>query len=1197
MRSKVILGVLVLSLIVLSGCFTFVDMDAPSSVETNSSFDIVVVVRATSDITGSFNMNQGYFAIEVPEDWTVNSMNFSYDNVTFIPMTYSTNLPAALKANQEGYKWVAYFIDDIIANQNDLMYMKTIVSTDSSVTGDLLLRSAVYHSSTGWQYSTDGVGIQDVDISVLDLLLDNYQCRVNDNNMFVNHLGTTQVHGNLYAFAAILQNGSVVAWGDPRYGGDSSAIQSELYDITHIFSNYRSFAALRDDGEVIVWGDAFGYDMNLPLLLSDINQTYTNVHSIYSNSNAYAFLRNDGTAFSIGHGNFGGDITCSDATVSLDCVSVSPSELTNIVDIRGTVDSGSSGSFAALKSDGSVITWGNQEFGGNSTYVQSQLTNVEKLFSTKDSFAALKSDGSVVSWGAADFDAGSSYITYFSVASDLINVENITASSAAFAALKSDGSVITWGDPSEGAIPFSKRDSLSENVTRIYSNHNAFAAVKEGGSVVTWGSDLDGGDSSAVQSQLTNVKKIFSTWQAFAALKENGEVVVWGKDSTLHDAANVPAGTDLTTIAHVFSTQDAFAILRNDGSLTSWGDDSFNSAGYLMRKNLTDVLHVFTTQHAFTAIHQNGSVSTWGDWNYGADPDYITNIGENVLQRLNDQNNPVQVINGGLSCIERLVSPTPVLGCTNSSANNYNSLATQDDGSCTYDSSATYYLDQDQDGFANQTQVSSTHPGENWYAIDMPVNDCDDTNRNVHPGFTEADLLCSNRIDDDCNGLIDSEEPVCQTSVCAANSIVFGVINNSRLYQTGENQTELCVDKSDIYEIDYRSSCGTSNDILAYNPNNNLVARPSDAESGYTQNICGPASCQIQSGSSCSGTFSKVLGLSDVVNATVSTPSEDSFYSLCCQTYQEGISFKSGTDTVNLYCSTESDGFCPEDFEDSEGNRISCSLQRDPDCGYQPLQGTQQFFKNLFSVNFDERVYVTDVSNSNSSRVAISQRNVSYDDSTTYINYSFSIVSSTHSDHSVTNINFSYAQGEPTVKFDGSTLSECPSTVTESDVPCYEWEGESLTLHHTLSVHTATVEFSFRSAMTFIFLVFLFAILVPLLVVVLVKTKAFTHMRGINKKGVEKDISKLTAFVEKKLSEGLSKADIRRMLEDVGWEHHVISLALHGAHVQHKNYSALQRYIKECLDKNIPKSKIFAALLAAGWEKEEVNTEYEKLTK
>ncbi|MFN9402645.1 MAG: hypothetical protein ACK57T_23325, partial [Dolichospermum sp.] len=56
--------------------------------------------------------------------------------------------------------------------------------------------------------------------------------------------------------------------------------------------------------------------------------------------------------------------------------------------------------FAALKSDGSVVTWGGEAYGGDSSSVSSRLTSgVTQIFSTATAFAALKSDRSVVTWG------------------------------------------------------------------------------------------------------------------------------------------------------------------------------------------------------------------------------------------------------------------------------------------------------------------------------------------------------------------------------------------------------------------------------------------------------------------------------------------------------------------------------------------------------------------------------------------------------------------------------------------------------------------------------------------------------------------------------------------------------------------------------------------------------------------------------
>jgi len=59
--------------------------------------------------------------------------------------------------------------------------------------------------------------------------------------------------------------------------------------------------------------------------------------------------------------------------------------------------------FAALLKNGIVVTWGDEETGGDSSEVKDQMSDigVETIYSTKYAFAALLKNGKVVTWGAA----------------------------------------------------------------------------------------------------------------------------------------------------------------------------------------------------------------------------------------------------------------------------------------------------------------------------------------------------------------------------------------------------------------------------------------------------------------------------------------------------------------------------------------------------------------------------------------------------------------------------------------------------------------------------------------------------------------------------------------------------------------------------------------------------------------------------
>jgi hypothetical protein len=70
---------------------------------------------------------------------------------------------------------------------------------------------------------------------------------------------TAQEFRNTSAFAALKDDGSVITWGDPLSGGDSSSVAFSLQSgVSQIFSTSAAFAALKQDGSVITWGDDSG---------------------------------------------------------------------------------------------------------------------------------------------------------------------------------------------------------------------------------------------------------------------------------------------------------------------------------------------------------------------------------------------------------------------------------------------------------------------------------------------------------------------------------------------------------------------------------------------------------------------------------------------------------------------------------------------------------------------------------------------------------------------------------------------------------------------------------------------------------------------------------------------------------------------------------------------------------------------------
>jgi|GEM_PF-1471486 len=292
--------------------------------------------------------------------------------------------------------------------------------------------------------------------------------------------------------------------------------------------------------------------------------------------------------------------------------------------------------FAALRADGSVVTWGYSERGGDSSGVASQLNgtiDVTQIFSTDSAFAALRADGSVVTWGDSSGGGDSS-----GVAGQLNGTIDVTlifstsgssSTSGSFAALRADGSVVTWGDSDYGGDSSAVASQLNGtiDVTQIFSTHYAFAALRADGSVITWGESSGGGDSSGVASQLNgtiDVTQIFSTCGffsmsgSFAALRADGSVVTWGESSWGGDSSGVASQLNGTIdVTQIFSTSGSFAALRADGSVVTWGESSWewgsDSSEVASQLNGTiDVTQIFSTDYAFAALRADGSVITWG---------------------------------------------------------------------------------------------------------------------------------------------------------------------------------------------------------------------------------------------------------------------------------------------------------------------------------------------------------------------------------------------------------------------------------------------------------------------------------------------------------------------------------------------------------------------------------------------------------
>ena len=59
------------------------------------------------------------------------------------------------------------------------------------------------------------------------------------------------------AFAAILADGSVAAWGNEHQGGDCSAVRDQLRNVQQLQATDGALAAILADGSVLTWGNSY----------------------------------------------------------------------------------------------------------------------------------------------------------------------------------------------------------------------------------------------------------------------------------------------------------------------------------------------------------------------------------------------------------------------------------------------------------------------------------------------------------------------------------------------------------------------------------------------------------------------------------------------------------------------------------------------------------------------------------------------------------------------------------------------------------------------------------------------------------------------------------------------------------------------------------------------------------------------------
>lgn len=185
---------------------------------------------------------------------------------------------------------------------------------------------------------------------------------------------------NKKSFVEFIKGGPVV-----NLGGDQKFVKEipddlleKMEKIKTIISSSNAFAALLYDGNVFAWGDK----ETGGLIPDEIQTQLTNIKKIYSNHESFVAVSKNGKAYEWGS-------PYHEETIPVD---IAEGNVKMIVSTTGA--------FAALLNDGSVRAWGSWLGGGVIPGdCKSKLKKVKMLFSNDDAFTALLPNGIYVSWG------------------------------------------------------------------------------------------------------------------------------------------------------------------------------------------------------------------------------------------------------------------------------------------------------------------------------------------------------------------------------------------------------------------------------------------------------------------------------------------------------------------------------------------------------------------------------------------------------------------------------------------------------------------------------------------------------------------------------------------------------------------------------------------------------------------------------